>query len=250
MEASHEPRNVMDSQDVLQVASEFLNQCQRGPKADENSEPVISSQPGRVSVGGGRGRRVTAGRSKGKGKDKKPSRNPRPDCAGETQASVRSENEASPSRAAGTIPDINKTDVDESDNDPGSGLGGYQQQSFCMTPVSRTPTTSRIFELYNEQHIQGRLIVEQSFGRLKRRWRSLDVGICSNVSLAPYLVHAACCLQKFLLAVGDSFEPDEPSSADPSDARGTAEADQAAASSSTYAAVVRKELATYLCLSR
>ncbi|KAL3701589.1 hypothetical protein R1sor_019611 [Riccia sorocarpa] len=97
------------------------------------------------------------------------------------------------------------------------GDAGYQQQVYCMTPVSRSPSTAPIMKFYNNMHIQGWLIVEQSFGRLKRRSRMLDIEIQSDVSWASYLVHSACILNKFLITVGDLFEPDEPLNASPND---------------------------------
>ncbi|KAL3676674.1 hypothetical protein R1sor_026622 [Riccia sorocarpa] len=53
--------------------------------------------------------------------------------------------------------------------------------------------------LFTDRQIRGRLVVEQSFGILKARFRILETGITSSITWAATLVQACCVLHNYLI---------------------------------------------------
>lgn len=51
-----------------------------------------------------------------------------------------------------------------------TGDSGYPQRPWIMTPY-RNPPLNAEEELYNQKHSKARVIIENTFGRLKNRWR-------------------------------------------------------------------------------
>ncbi|KAL3686847.1 hypothetical protein R1sor_013156 [Riccia sorocarpa] len=80
---------------------------------------------------------------------------------------------------------------------------GYTNNQWLMSPYRPHPGAPAHIRVYNDAVVHGHLVVEQVFGRLKDRWRLLDLGIGSGIDWAPQVVHAACILHNFLLRNGD-----------------------------------------------
>lgn len=52
------------------------------------------------------------------------------------------------------------------------GDSGYPQRPWLMTPIlDATPGSAQAF--YNEKHMKARVVIENTFSRLKNRWRCL-----------------------------------------------------------------------------
>lgn len=58
--------------------------------------------------------------------------------------------------------------------------------------VGRNLTPQQIS--FNVYHSSARMMVENAFGRLKARWRTVGKRMDCNIELAPYVVMACCCL--------------------------------------------------------
>ncbi|KAL3684836.1 hypothetical protein R1sor_002858 [Riccia sorocarpa] len=125
------------------------------------------------------------------------------------------------------------------------GDAGYICEPWSMTPAVLTPRSPPQMAVYNEAQIQGQLVVEQAFGRLKKRFRILDTGVQSDITWAPHMVMVWCAVHNFLLKCEDGYDPDETVA----DELSNGPADQRVRSrDAAYADRVREELATYLCL--
>ncbi|RVE48492.1 hypothetical protein evm_006803 [Chilo suppressalis] len=61
-----------------------------------------------------------------------------------------------------------------------SGDSGYSQRPWLMTPYSN-PAAGSAAETYNNVHSKARVVIENTFGRLKNRWSlcvSAKMGFC------------------------------------------------------------------------
>ncbi|XP_050705937.1 putative nuclease HARBI1 [Eriocheir sinensis] len=86
------------------------------------------------------------------------------------------------------------------------GDSGYPLEPFLMTPVSQ-PTTDA-HRAYNRSHSRTRVVVEQTFGVLKSRFRCLhgsggslqyDPVKCAKIAIACMLLHNICIIRRIQL---------------------------------------------------
>ncbi|KAL3698751.1 hypothetical protein R1sor_012827 [Riccia sorocarpa] len=124
------------------------------------------------------------------------------------------------------------------------GDAGYTTTPWLMSPYRPRPGAPAHISVFNDALVQGRLILEQVFGRLKGRWRLLDLG--TGLEWTPHVVHAACILHNFLLRNGDTLDHQEEYE------QGNAELPNKHQHEAVgdYAESVREELAIDLCLRR
>ncbi|KAL3702339.1 hypothetical protein R1sor_020361 [Riccia sorocarpa] len=126
------------------------------------------------------------------------------------------------------------------------GNGGYTTTMWLVTPFRPRPGAPAYIQIYNDFLVQGRLVVEQVFGRLKARWWLLEQGIVSRIEWAPACIYASCILFNILLRNSDTLDlqgdygkrdeepPNEATTQPPPD----------------YAEIVCEELASHVYLRR
>ncbi|KAL3681495.1 hypothetical protein R1sor_024451 [Riccia sorocarpa] len=68
------------------------------------------------------------------------------------------------------------------------GESGYTQEIWLMCPFSLNRNSRPQQRLFTERKIRGRIVVEQTFGILKSRFKILDGGILSSVSYAATVI--------------------------------------------------------------
>ena len=85
------------------------------------------------------------------------------------------------------------------------GDPAYPLKSWLMKPFSDTGLTSRQRK-FNYQLSRARVVVENAFGRLKGRWRSLMKRNDNNIKFVPKLVTACCVLHNLCEQHGDACE--------------------------------------------
>nr|XP_037869744.1 putative nuclease HARBI1 [Bombyx mori] len=76
------------------------------------------------------------------------------------------------------------------------GDSGYPQRPWLMTPIlNAAPNTPQ--SNYNQKHMRARVVIENTFGRLKNRWRCLNKDRalhykpvkCARIILACCVLH-------------------------------------------------------------
>jgi hypothetical protein len=105
------------------------------------------------------------------------------------------------------------------------GDAGYSLSRAILTPYRSTryhlrewaedeagrPRNAR--EVFNYRHSKTRIIVEQAFGRLKRKWGILAKPLELEIPLANVVIHTCCALHNFISACdaapGDDTAMDE-----------------------------------------
>ena len=85
------------------------------------------------------------------------------------------------------------------------GDPAYPLKSWLMKPFSDTGLTARQRK-FNYQLSRARVVVENAFGRLKGRWRSLMKRNDNNIKFVPKLVTACCVLHNLCEQYGDACE--------------------------------------------
>ncbi|RVE44709.1 hypothetical protein evm_010613 [Chilo suppressalis] len=91
-------------------------------------------------------------------------------------------------------------------------LGLYPQRSWLMTPYS-DPAPGTAADSYNNAHRRARVTVENTFGRLKNRWRctSKDRVLHYKPEKCAKIILACCVLHNLALKYGllepENFEP-------------------------------------------
>ncbi|KAL2651495.1 hypothetical protein R1flu_019623 [Riccia fluitans] len=79
------------------------------------------------------------------------------------------------------------------------GDSGYVHTPWLMVPFPQNAQLTEVEALYNEHHVRGRLIVKQAFGHLKGKFRILDLGVNSSISLAAKIAYSCCVLNNVLV---------------------------------------------------
>lgn len=87
------------------------------------------------------------------------------------------------------------------------GDPAYPLKTWLMKPFSDTGLTARQRK-FNYQLSRARVVVENGFGRLKGRWRSLMKRNDSNIKFVPTIVTACCILHNLCEQHGDACEDD------------------------------------------
>lgn len=82
----------------------------------------------------------------------------------------------------------------------------YHLREWSIDPEGR-PREPK--ELFNYRHSKARIIVEQAFGLLKRKWRILDRPMEVETRRVNEIVHVCCALHNFLLAVRTDLTDDD-----------------------------------------
>lgn len=77
------------------------------------------------------------------------------------------------------------------------GDSGYPCRPWLLTPFPSPRTQSE--KLFNIVHRKTRVIVEQSFGRLKRQWNILSEGIRVPAAKAPKIIGVCFMLRNFAI---------------------------------------------------
>ena len=85
------------------------------------------------------------------------------------------------------------------------GDPAYPLKSWLMKPFCDTGLTARQRK-FNYQLSRARVVVENAFGRLKGRWRSLMKRNDNNIKFVPKLVTACCVLHNLCEQYGDACE--------------------------------------------
>ena len=99
-----------------------------------------------------------------------------------------------------------------------AGDSGYPLETFLMTPVSR-PITAGEHE-YNNSHTKTRVVVEQTFGTLKSRFRCLHESggslqyhpeKCAHIAIACMKLHNICIQRRIPLnqPIVDDDDPED-----------------------------------------
>ncbi|XP_045213390.2 putative nuclease HARBI1 [Mercenaria mercenaria] len=90
------------------------------------------------------------------------------------------------------------------------GDSGYPCRSYLMTPYMNIQTAAQ--ERYNIALTRTRVIIEQTFGVLKRRFPCLSYGLRTETTSAPKVTVACVVLHNFGMERGDILERvvDEP----------------------------------------
>ncbi|CAG4934570.1 unnamed protein product [Colias eurytheme] len=80
------------------------------------------------------------------------------------------------------------------------GDSGYPQWPWIMTPYTDASPGS-VQELYNKKHSKARVVIENTFGRLKNRWRCCIKYRPPHYKLdkCAQLITACCVLHNFAL---------------------------------------------------
>ena len=81
------------------------------------------------------------------------------------------------------------------------GDGGYKCTKYLMTPVLNPVTEEE--RRYNEAHKGSRVIIEQLFGRLKRRFPCLSGGLRTTLPTSQNIITGLAVLHNFLLLNGE-----------------------------------------------
>lgn len=81
-----------------------------------------------------------------------------------------------------------------------AGDSGYPQRPWLMTPYLN-PAPNSIEDAYNRLHISTRVIIENTFGRLKNRWRCLhrDRTLHYKPEKCAQIIIACCVLHNIAL---------------------------------------------------
>ena len=87
------------------------------------------------------------------------------------------------------------------------GDPAYPLRPWLMKPFSDTGLTPRQRK-FNYQLSRSRVVVENAFGRLKGRWRTLMKRIDNDIKYVPTLVMACCVLHNLCELHGDQCEDD------------------------------------------
>ena len=87
------------------------------------------------------------------------------------------------------------------------GDPAYPLQPWLMKPFSDTGLTPRQRK-FNYQLSRSRVVVENAFGRLKGRWRTLMKRMDNDIKYVPTLVMACCVLHNLCELHGDQCEDD------------------------------------------
>ncbi|RHZ05424.1 hypothetical protein DYB37_012919 [Aphanomyces astaci] len=103
------------------------------------------------------------------------------------------------------------------------GDAGYALSSSILTPYRSTRYHLREWaededgrprnnkEVFNYRHSKTRIIVEQAFGRLKRKWGILAKPMELEIPLVNIVIHTCCALHNFVLACGADLGADDDS---------------------------------------
>ena len=89
------------------------------------------------------------------------------------------------------------------------GDSAYPLSVWLMKPFKQTPTLTESQLRFNRAHSQSRVVIEQTFGILKGRWRCLYKPLEEKTSRVPTTIKACCALHNICIDVGD------PSAIDP-----------------------------------
>lgn len=80
------------------------------------------------------------------------------------------------------------------------GDSGYPQRPWLMTPfMAVNPGTPEA--VYNQKHMTARVVIENTFGRLKNRWRCLskDRVLHYKPAKCAQIIQACCVLHNIAL---------------------------------------------------
>jgi hypothetical protein len=89
------------------------------------------------------------------------------------------------------------------------GDSGYPIQNWLLTPYRDNGHLQPQQKYYNYRHSQTRIKIEQSFGKLKTRWRCLMKRLEVSVEVAPHIVMACCILHNICEEKLDFLDYDE-----------------------------------------
>lgn len=83
---------------------------------------------------------------------------------------------------------------------------GFRLTQKCVTPFTHQLTPAQ--ERYNEAHSQTRVVVENTFGVWKARFRSLGLRVNNSIEHVPMIVYASAILHNVCESHNDVVEPD------------------------------------------
>eukprot|EP00118_Oscarella_pearsei_P022072 m.251670 g.251670 ORF g.251670 m.251670 type:complete len:303 (+) comp40338_c0_seq3:519-1427(+) len=86
------------------------------------------------------------------------------------------------------------------------GDSAYPLLSWLMKPFPRFGDLSDEKKNFNYRLSSARIVVENTFGRLKSRWRRLKKALDVNIDNVPHIVAACCVLNNICEVKGDGFE--------------------------------------------
>ena len=86
------------------------------------------------------------------------------------------------------------------------GDGAYPLLPWLITPYRNNGNLSDAQKVFNYQQSRARMVVENSIGRLKGRWRILMKRIEARLSNVPNIIAACCILHNVCEAAGEGFD--------------------------------------------
>ena len=87
------------------------------------------------------------------------------------------------------------------------GDEGYGITSFLMTPYKHPQNQGE--RKFNKTHCSNRVVIEQAFGQLKRRFPILHYGICLKLSVVPTCIMACFILHNVAKHLSDPDDFDD-----------------------------------------
>ncbi|WAR05592.1 HARB1-like protein, partial [Mya arenaria] len=87
------------------------------------------------------------------------------------------------------------------------GDSGYPSKPYLLTPYLATRSQKQ--ERYNRAQVRTRVVIEQSFGILKRRFPCLSYGLRVEPDLCCTIIVACVFLHNFGLSNGDTLDPND-----------------------------------------